>query len=79
MNQGTHDASREAAKSIGPFHVPEGPITRQRAKRIKEAAAELAQSYMAECDRQLEGTLVPLEGFNGVGSKMFHLAQIIED
>ena len=42
------------AKSIGkvtvhdPLNVPDGPITRSRAKKIKEAMARLVQSTWAE-------------------------------
>ena len=54
------------------LQVPEGPITRQRTKRLREAMAGLVQSFMADCNKQIETHV----GFNREGPKPLHLAQI---
>ena len=54
------------------LQVPEGPITRQRTKRLRESMAGLVQSFMADCNKQIEMHV----GFDGNGPKPFHLAQI---
>ena len=65
--------------TLDPLQLPTGPITRQRAKKIRDAMAGLAQNAMVECDRQLHGILASHEGFNGVGPKLFHLTQVIPE
>ena len=59
-------------KANDPLQVPEGPITRQRTKRLKEAIAGLVQSFMTDCNKQI-GTHA---SFNREGPKPLHLAQI---
>ena len=72
--QGTLDVT--TSNMSEPLQVPIGPITRQRAKKIRDAMAGLAQNAMGECNRQLKGMMASHVGFNGEGPKLFHLAQI---
>ena len=76
MIQATREASKDMANNtIDPLQVPEGPITRQKTKRLREAMAGLVQSFMADCNKEIETHV----GFNGEGPKTFHLAQISYD
>ena len=59
-------------KAKDPLQVPKGPITRQRTKRLKEAMSGLVQSFMTDCNKQIETHAC----FNRDGPKSLHLAQI---
>ena len=70
-------AGDDVAKRSDPLHVPVGPITRQRAKKIKEAMAGLAQHMVAECDKQTTGADLHHMGFTKEGPKLIHLTQVL--
>ena len=60
----------DSAKSIvDPIHVPVGPITRHRARKIKDAIAGLVQHHV------VRGQV----GFEEDDPKIIHLTQIIEE
>ena len=79
FQEGGNDMNPTTQGTLDPLQLPTGPITRQRAKKIRDAMAGLAQNAMVECDRQLQGILASHEGFNGVGLKLFHLTQVIPE
>ena len=80
MNQGTIAASEDTTNNrVEPLQVPADPITRQRAKKIREACAELAQSYVTSDSSQVKRTSETHMGITGMGSKLYHLTQIDSD
>ena len=80
MNQDTIAASEDTTKSrVEPLQVPAGPITRQRAKKIREACAELAQSYVTSCSSQVNRTSETHMGITREGSKLYHLTRTTSD
>ena len=72
FQEGGDDMIQADNKPKDALQVPEGPITRQRTKRLREAMAGLVQSFTADCNKQIEMHV----GFDGKGPKPFHLAQI---
>ena len=56
-----------------PIHVPVGPITRHRARKIKDAIAGLAQHHVAELNKQVRDQ----SDFKEDGSRVIHLTQVI--
>ena len=80
VKQGTVAASEDTTNSrVEPLQVPAGPITRQRAKKIREACAELAQSYVTSYSSQVKRTSETHMGITGEGSKLYHLTRIDSD
>ena len=69
-------ALEEEASIAEPLLVPEGPITRQRAKRIKEAMAGLVRKTMTECGMQAEDWKKIHEGSHGFGTQIFNVFRI---
>ena len=72
-------AGDDAAKRSDPLYVSVGPITRQSAKKIKEAIAGLAQHIVAECDKQPTTADLHHMGFIEKGPRLIHLTQVLED
>ena len=80
MNQGTIAESEDTTNTkVEPLQVPTGPITRHRAKRIREAFAGLAQSFVTSCSSQVKRTPKTHMGITGEGSKLYHLTRIDSD
>ena len=73
------------AQSIGevtihdPLNVPDRPITRSRAKKIKEAMAGLMQSTWAEFGHPVNKTSTFKMGFNKEGVALINLIQATEE
>ena len=62
-----------------PLNVPNGPITRSRAKKIKEAMAGLVQSTWVEFGHPFNKTSTFKMGFNKEGVALINLIQAIEE
>ena len=62
-----------------PLNVPNGPITRSRAKKIKEAMAGLVQSTLAEFGHPVNKTSIFKIGFNKEGVALINLIQATEE
>ena len=56
-----------------PLEVPIAPITRARAKKLKEALNELVQNIWSKMDLEELGT------FKGLGHPLIHLFQVQEE
>ena len=62
-----------------PLNVQDGPITRLRAKKIKEAMAGLVQSTWAEFGHLVNKTSTFKMGFNKEGVALINLIQATEE
>ena len=62
-----------------PLNVPDGPITRSRAKKIKEVMAGLVQSTWSEFGHPVNKTSTFKMGFNKEGIALINLIQAIEE
>ena len=62
-----------------PLNVPDGPITRSRAKKIKEAMARLVQSTWAEFGHPVNKTSTFKMGFNKEGVALINLIQATKE
>ena len=63
----------------GPLNVPDGPITRSRAKKIKEAMDGLVQSTWAEFGHPVNKTSTFKMGFNKEGVALINLIQATKE
>jgi hypothetical protein len=75
LNCSTNDADQpntEHNHANNPLEVPIGPITRSRAKKLKEALNELVQNIWSKMD--LLGTFKKHEG-----QPLIHLVQVQEE
>ena len=80
MNPTTPETLRDADNNmVEPIQLPTGPITRQRAKRIREAFAGLAQGFVTSYSNQAKRTSETHMGVTREGPKLFHLTQISSD
>ena len=62
-----------------PLVVPDGPITRSRAKKIKEAMARLVQSTWAEVVYSPSKASTFKKGFKGEEPALIHVIQAKEE
>ena len=80
MSPTTPETLQDAANNLEePIKLPTGPITRQRAKKIREAFAGLAQSYVTSCSNQVKCTPETHMSITREVPKLFHLTQISSD
>ena len=70
--QGQEDS---ANNTMDPIHIPVGPITRHRARKIKDAMAGLAQHHVAEINKSTRREI----SFNKEGPRVINLTQVKED
>ena len=70
---------RYAVKKNDPLRIPVEPITKQKAKKIKETMADLAQHMVVECDKKTTGADLHHMGFIEEGPRLIHLTQVLED
>ena len=66
-------ASGSVQTTTDPIHVPVGPITRHKARKIKDVMADLAQHQVAELNKQVRDQ----SDFKEDGSRVIHLTQVI--
>ena len=69
------DGNQDGPSLKDPLQVPNGPITRSRAKKIKEAMQGLVQSTWDEASKSPTLKVGLKEG----KSILIHLIQIVED
>ena len=80
MSPTTPETLQHASNNLEePMQLPTGPITRQRAKKIREAFAGLAQSYVTSYSNQVKCKPETYMGITREVPKLFHLTQIISD
>ena len=77
--QGEPKEGGDTVKRSDPLYVPVEPITKQRAKKIKEAITGLTQHMMTECTKQTGGADMQHMDFIEKGSRLIHVIQILED
>ena len=70
-----NDGNQSGPSLKDPLQVPDGPITRSRAKKIKEAMQELVESTWDEASKSLTIKVGLKEG----EPILIHLIQVVED